>query len=68
MIRGKMANLLNIGAITILVIILLGKLFLSHEGKASSDDVTNVMYATVAFLFGTHVSPMFGNKKDTPDE
>ena len=68
MISGKMANLLNIGAITILVIILIGKLFLSYEGKASSDDVTNVMYATVAFLFGTHVSPLVGNKKVPKDE
>jgi hypothetical protein len=68
MVSGKMAQLLNVGAILILLICIIGKLVLSHEGKVSSDDVTNIMYATAAFLFGTHVTPMFGNKKESDNE
>ena len=58
MVNGSISRILYIGALFLVGLCLVGKMILSYFGKETGSDVTIVLTSLVAFLFGTHVTPL----------
>jgi len=58
MVNGSISRILYVGALFLIGICLVGKIILAYYGKDTGSDVTIVLTSLMAFLFGTHVTPL----------
>lgn len=63
MVNGTLSKILYIGAILLAGLDLAGMFVMSYTNKESPESASVVLTACLAFVFGTHVMPVVGNKQ-----